>query len=102
MAVYVIIEISVRDPAAKADYAKYVEQVRPIVEQHGGRYLARGGAMTPIVGQWNPERIILIEFPSADHVRRWWDSPEYQAIVGLRENATTARAILVEGCDEPV
>ena len=100
MAVYVIIDIAVRPPSA-ADYAQYVEKVRPIVEQHGGRYLARGGAITTLSGAWNPERIIVIEFPSADHVRRWWNSPEYRAIVGLRENSTTARAILVEGCDDP-
>jgi uncharacterized protein (DUF1330 family) len=100
MAVYVIIDISIRDQASKADYAQYVEKVRPMVEKHGGRYLARGGEITPIAGDWNPERIILIEFPSADHVKRWWNSPEYKDIVGLRENATTARAIIVEGCEE--
>lgn len=100
MAVYVIIDISIRDQAFKADYAQYVEKVRSIVERHGGRYLARGGKVTPIAGDWNPERIILIEFPSADHVKQWWNSPEYKSIVGLRENATTARAIIVEGCEE--
>lgn len=102
MAVYVIIDISVRDSAAKAAYAQYVEKVRPIVERHGGRYLARGGRVTPVAGDWKPERIVLIEFPSSDHVSRWWNSPEYRAIVGLRENAATARAIVVEGCDGEV
>lgn len=99
MAVYVIIDIAVKDQTAKADYAQYIEQVRPIVERHGGRYLARGGKITPVVGDWRPERIILIEFPSSDHVAQWWNSPDYRAIANLRENATTARAILVEGCD---
>jgi uncharacterized protein (DUF1330 family) len=99
MATYVIIDIAVRDQAAQDDYAQYVERVRPIVERHGGRYLARGGKITPVAGQWRPERIILIEFPSSDHVVRWWNSPEYQAIVSLRENTTTARAIVVEGCN---
>jgi uncharacterized protein (DUF1330 family) len=99
MAVYVIIDISIRDQTTKADYVQYVEKVRPMVEKHGGRYLARGGHVTPMAGGWNPERIILIAFPSADHVKRWWNSPEYRSIVGLRENATTAKAILVEGCE---
>jgi uncharacterized protein (DUF1330 family) len=99
MAVYVIIDISVRDQAAQADYAQYVARVRPIVERYGGRYLARGGKITPITGNWNPERLILIEFPSSDHVRQWWNSPEYRAIAGLRENSTLAKAVLVEGCD---
>lgn len=99
MAVYVIIDISIQDAARQADYTQYIEKVRPIVERHGGQYLARGGKITPIVGDWNPERIILIEFPSSEHVERWWASPEYKAIAGLRESATQARAILVEGCN---
>ena len=63
MAVYVIIDIAVRDEAAKGDYLQYVEKVRPIVEKHGGRYLVRGGRITPIAGNWKPERVVLIEFP---------------------------------------
>lgn len=99
VAVYVMIDVFVRNPAAKADYARYIEEVRPIVEKHGGRYLVRGGKVTPIIGDWKPERIILIEFPSANHVKQWWNSPEYKAIAGLREQATQARAIIVEGCE---
>lgn len=99
MAVYVIIDISVRDGAMIADYAQYVEKVRPIVEKYGGRYLTRGGTVTPVVGDWKPERVILIEFPSADHVEQWWKSPEYRAIAGLRESSTVAKAIIVEGCN---
>jgi uncharacterized protein (DUF1330 family) len=99
MAVYVIIDISVREQAAMADYAQYVEKVRPIVKRHGGRYLARGGKVTPVAGDWRPERVILIEFPSSDDVARWWNSPEYKAIAGLREQSTQARAIVVEGIE---
>jgi uncharacterized protein (DUF1330 family) len=98
MAVYVVIDISIRDQTAAVGYAEYVEKVRPMVERHGGRYLVRGGRITPLAGDWNPERVIVIEFPSADHVKRWWESPEYKAIASLRENATWARAIIVEGC----
>lgn len=99
MSVYVIVDISIRDSSAQPEYAQYVEKVRPIVERHGGRYLARGGRITPLTGSWNPDRIILIEFPTADHVERWWNSPEYKAIAGLRESATQAKAIIVDGCD---
>jgi len=101
MGVYVIVDVSIRDKAAMSDYAEYVQKVRPIVEKHGGRYLVRGGKVATIAGDWKPERLILIEFPSADHVRQWWNSPEYRAIAPLRENSATARAILVEGCEPP-
>jgi uncharacterized protein (DUF1330 family) len=99
MAVYVMIDVSLRSEAARSNYATYVEKVRPIVEKHGGRYLARGGKITPIAGGWNPQRVILIEFPSSDHVNQWWNSPEYRAIARLREDSTVARAILVDGCE---
>jgi uncharacterized protein (DUF1330 family) len=100
MAAYVIIDIAIRDQTRQGEYAQYVEKVRPIVEKHGGRYLARGGRIAPLTGDWRPERIILIEFPSRDRIERWWNSPEYKAIAGLRENSTAAKAIIVEGCDE--
>jgi uncharacterized protein (DUF1330 family) len=102
MAAYVIIDIAVREPNRREEYAQYVDKVRTIVEKHGGRYLARGGRIAPLAGDWRPERIILIEFPSRDQVERWWNSPEYKAIAGLRENSTAAKAIIVEGCDETI
>jgi uncharacterized protein (DUF1330 family) len=100
MAVYVIADIIIRDEAAKVQYAEYVRQVRPLIEKFGGRYLVRGGAVTPLAGSWNPERFILIEFPTEEHVRQWWNSPEYKAIAGLRENNAEADVIIVEGCNE--
>jgi uncharacterized protein (DUF1330 family) len=100
MAVYVVADIVIRDEAAKTQYAEYIRQVRPIVEKFGGRYLVRGGGVTPLVGDWNPERLIIIEFPSADHVCQWWNSPEYKAITGLRENNASADVIIVEGSKE--
>jgi uncharacterized protein (DUF1330 family) len=97
MAVYMMIETSVHNPNAVAGYAEYMQKVQPMVERHGGRYLVRGGKVTPLAGGWNPEKIVLIEFPSEQSLRQWWDSPEYQAIKRLRETAVTAKAIVVEG-----
>jgi len=94
MAVYVIIEIEIRD---RDMYSVYVEKVRPVVEKHGGRYLSRGGAITPLSENWSPQRIILIEFPSAETVRRCFTSEEYGEIARLREASAASRAILVEG-----
>ena len=94
MSVYIIIEIKVKD---KDTYAKYVEKVRAIVEKYNGRYLVRGGKITPIFGGWNPERIIVIEFLSPKDVKLWLSSPEYKEIAALREESTITKAIMVEG-----
>ena len=91
---YMIIEIEVLDSET---YRLYVAQVRRVVERHGGRYLARGGSVIAISGDWKPERVILIEFGSAQQARECFASPEYQAIAPLREKSTRSKAILVEG-----
>ncbi len=95
MPVYMITDISVEDEEM---YAKYVKEIRAIVEKHGGRYLARGGPITPLAGNWNPERVAIIEFDSLDHVQKCFASEEYQRIACLREQSTQSRAIVVEGC----
>ena len=93
MAAYVIIEIEVKD----GDAYGHVGKVRPVVEKHGGRYLCRGGAITPMSGNWNPERIILIEFPSTEEALGCFNSKEYKEIANLRESSTRGSAIIVEG-----
>ncbi|NIM04599.1 MAG: DUF1330 domain-containing protein, partial [Armatimonadetes bacterium] len=59
MPVYMIIEVEIKDEKL---YAEYVERAYQIVVKHGGRYLARGGQVTSLTGDWNPQRIIILEF----------------------------------------
>jgi uncharacterized protein (DUF1330 family) len=94
LAVYLVIEVEIKD---EDTYREYVERVRPVVEEHGGRYLARGGEVTPVSGNWSPERVVLIEFPSALAVRRCFSSEEYTKLIHLRERSTEGRALIVEG-----
>ena len=91
---YMIIQIEVLD---RETYSRYVAQVRDVVERHGGRYLARGGNVIAMSGDWKPERVILVEFGSAQQARECFTSPEYKAIAPLREKSARTKAILVEG-----
>jgi uncharacterized protein (DUF1330 family) len=93
MSVYVIIDSKVRD---KKKYQQYIDQVSTIVAKYGGRYLVRGENIRAF-GSWKPERIIVIEFPTENHVRDWLTSPEYNAIAPLREEGAETQAILVDG-----
>lgn len=95
MAVYLIIDI---EPKDRGLYAQYVQKVPPIIEKYGGRYLARGGKVTPLMGDWNPQRIILIEFDDIEQIQKCFHSPEYLEIAPLRERSTISRSIAVEGC----
>ena len=95
MPVYMIIEIKIMDYEL---YTKYVEKVPEIIKKHGGRYLVRGGEVIPMFGNWNPERIVLIEFDNEEQLRNCFNSPEYLKIAPFRENSTITKSVIVNGC----
>jgi len=94
MHVYLIIDITIIDPDV---YGEFVARMPAVVEKYGGRYLARGGEVAAMVGDWRPERIVLIEFEGIEQVEEFFASPEYLTLVPLREQSATSRAIIVEG-----
>jgi uncharacterized protein (DUF1330 family) len=94
VSVYVIADIVVTDPER---YADYVALSGPSVEAHGGRFVVRGGAVTPLEGGWEPRRVVVTEFPTAEQARAWYDSPEYQRARAIRQEASEGRFVLVEG-----
>lgn len=91
---YIINEITVTDPAA---YAEYVQQAPAVVETFGGRYIVRAGAVTPAIGEPPTARIVVVEFPSRQAAADFLASPEYQAILRIRQAASTSRAYIVDG-----
>jgi uncharacterized protein (DUF1330 family) len=94
MPAYVIFDIHVDDADA---YAPYRGPAGAAVEKHGGRYLARGGASEVLEGDWDVDRIVVLEFPSMEQAKAWYGSPEYQEVVGIRHAASHGRAVIVEG-----
>ena len=67
------------------------------VGNHGGRFLIRGGDVTPLEGEWPTRRIVLIEFPDAGAARAWWESDDYAPLKELRRGASDTSILLVEG-----
>lgn len=94
MTAYVLAAIEVTDPGA---YEAYKPLSSAAVERYGGRFLVRGGASEALEGEWQPGRMVLVEFPDADTARRWYDSPEYQQARAVRQRASTGRMLLLEG-----
>jgi uncharacterized protein (DUF1330 family) len=91
---YVVVDITVRDKQA---YERYKELAAPAVAAYGGRYLVRGGAAQILEGSWLPSRFVVLEFPTAEAGRAWWDSPEYAPAKALRQTCADAKMIVVEG-----
>jgi uncharacterized protein (DUF1330 family) len=96
MAAYFILDTEVQDPAG---YAQYVKAGSPSVQQYGGKYIARGVKVEVLEGDWQPHRIVVIEFPSFDQAKRWYNSPEYQAALSGRLRSAVSKAIIIEGCN---
>jgi len=65
--------------------------------QYGGRYVARGGAAEGLEGGYAPKRVVILEFPSVERAKAWWDSPEYQPLRAIRQRASRGDLLLVEG-----
>jgi uncharacterized protein (DUF1330 family) len=94
MAAYVIADIEITDAA---EYEKYRRRVPATVAQYGGRYVVRGGAVETLEGNWQPRRLVVLEFPSLAAARRWYESPEYREPRAIRQHCSRGHAILVEG-----
>lgn len=94
MPAYVLVDIDVHDPDR---YDEYKRLAPPSIAAHGGRYIARGGKVTVLEGQWQPKRCVILEFPSVADAQRWWSSNEYAAAKRLRQETATTSMIVVEG-----
>ena len=94
MAVYVVVNVRVTDPAR---YEEYRGKVPATIALYGGRYLARGGAVEALEGDWQPERLVVLEFESMERFREWYDSLEYAPLKQLRQEAATTQLVVVEG-----
>ena len=96
MAAYLIVDAVKIHNSEK--YAEYISKVPETIEKFGGKYLARGGSIKVVSGDWQPSRLIIVEFASIDLLKSWLNSPEYKLVAPLREQAADTNAIMVEGC----
>ena len=94
MAAYLIGEMEVHDHEAYEEYKKLVSKA---VEKYGGKYLVRGGTVKPLEGNWNPKRLVLIEFDSMEAAEKWYNSDEYKPAIKIRKNASSGKSIFVDG-----
>jgi uncharacterized protein (DUF1330 family) len=94
MPAYVLAEIEITNPEG---YKEYTAQVPATIAKYGGRFVVRGGKATALEGEWPERRRVLIEFPSTEAARQWFDSPEYEKPKAMRRAASNGRLLLLEG-----
>ena len=96
MSAYIIIEIEIKDPELFEEYKKLATET---IALYGGKYLVRGGRTEVLEGDRQPNRIVILEFPSMDQAKKWRNSGEYAPALKLRNLSANSEMILVEGYD---
>ena len=96
MPTYIVGETYITDPAA---YQAHVSRALATIARFGGRVIAGGGKIDLLEGDPMPERIFIIEFPTAVAARRWYRSDDYQEALKIRLSASHGRVFLIEGSE---
>lgn len=94
MPAYVIAQVDVSNPDG---YSEYTKRVPDVIKQYGGTIRARGGKTEVLEGKAPPSRVVLIEFPTFDHARQFWNSPEYKKVKSYREGHARLDVFILEG-----
>src|SRR5688572_27523371 len=94
MKAYVLAEIEIKDPET---YERYKALVPSSIAAYGGKYLVRGAKTSTLEGSWDPKRFVMLEFPSGEAARAWWNSPEYAPAKAVRQSCANTEMLLVEG-----
>jgi uncharacterized protein (DUF1330 family) len=94
MPAYVIFDVEIRDAVR---YQEFMSRVKPALEEAGAKYLTRGGAHKVYEGDWEPRRIVLLQFPSVAAFEAFYNSPTYQGLKSIRDACSSARLVGVEG-----
>jgi len=94
MPAYVIVEIDIVDPVGYEEYKKLADAT---VKKYGGKYIVRGGKAETLEGDWDPKRIVVLEFESTQRAKEWLNSEEYREPRKMRHRIARTNMILVEG-----
>lgn len=94
MPAYIIVEVSIHNPQ---EYEGYKKLTPASLLPYGGEFIVRGGETITLEGDWNPERIVVLKFPSKELAKQWWSSPEYTPAKDIRQRNAHTKMILVEG-----
>ncbi len=91
---YLLANVDVKDPQ---QYEEYKRLSSIAMKVHGAEVCVRGGKVEVLEGDWTPDRMVLLKFPSIEQARTFYDSAEYGAARRAREGIADMRMVLVEG-----
>lgn len=98
MPAYIIVETDIHD---QEQYERYRQATPAAVKAAGGRFIVRGGEMAVLEGDWQPKRLVMLEFENLEAAKQFYASELYQEAKRLREGAANMRMVAVEGVPAP-
>jgi uncharacterized protein (DUF1330 family) len=97
MPAYVIVEIAIHSPQ---EYEEYKKLSLPSLQPFQGKFIVRGGKIITLESDWNPERIVILEFPDKDRALEWYKSDIYCKAKDIRLRTASTKMIIVEGISQ--
>ena len=94
MSVYLVVNSTIDNPELLDEYLQGAGDTMGLVPI---KLIALDTESTPVEGQAPGPRTVILEFESEADFHAWYDSPEYQSIIGKRHAATTGFAVLAKG-----
>ena len=91
-----LIIVNVKEIRDAERYETYKKLTPPTIEKYGGRFVVRGGAAEVLEGEWQPGRLVVIEFPSVEAAKDWASSDDYAPAKQLRNSIADADLVVVE------
>lgn len=91
---YILANVQVTNLTQYEDYKKFSSAA---MQAHGAEVCVRGGKVEVLEGDWTPDRVVLLKFPSIEAARAFNDSPEYGRARAARQGAAVMRMVLIEG-----
>ena len=95
MSAYLVVDTKIKN---NEEYEKYKILAKPIAEQYGGVYVARGGELDiRETDLWSPTRVVIIEFPDMQSAQAFVDSDEYAPVKPIRWKNAECTLFIIDG-----
>lgn len=95
MNAYLILDLSINNFEI---FREYTEKIPVFIKKHGGRYIVQGVEPEVMEGDWHPDRVVVLEFPSKANAKAFLSDPDAQALFAIRHQSTVSKLILADGC----
>lgn len=89
---------TVEDFVDGATVKHYADLTTPAIERFGGHFIVSNADPVIVEGESTSAHLSMVEFPSLENAKAWYDSPEYSEARAITPSAFRGRVLMfVEG-----